>query len=58
MQNEQLVTENQSKEWLFTQQEINDMMRKRLVRARQQFIREMECKLIKYGEDDNTGKTS
>ena len=44
MKNEQSDTKNQSEKRLFTQQEINDMMRKWLVRARQQVIREMEDK--------------
>jgi len=51
MQKEQLITENQAKERLFSQQEVNEIMRKRLVRAKQQFKRDMESKQFKKLKD-------
>ena len=53
MQKKLLITENQSEERLFSQQEVNIIIQKRLIRAKQQFKREVESKSIKNYEDDN-----
>ena len=46
MQKKTVATPIQKLEVLFTQQEVNEIMRKRLVRAKKQFKREIESKEV------------